>query len=166
MFSPNFSDLIFKEVNFWGFWGPAEMCRNDFEEKKVISVIFKQFWNWSHLILLDSLTPQDVYWISCHEKSLWWTHNYQPVPNTLLYHSQESLKQFIYENMVNDPWIYCFSQSLSFLRRPQKLTKSLPLIWHYVVNAKSTVKILSVCVAFFENMNFTSRQRNCHKKAK
>ena len=32
--------------------------------------------------------------------------------------------------------------------------KCSPSIWHYVVNFKSTVKILSVCVAFLENMNF------------
>ena len=43
MFGPNFSDLIYKEVNFWGFWGPAEMRGNDFEEKNVVSAIFKQF---------------------------------------------------------------------------------------------------------------------------
>ena len=32
--------------------------------------------------------------------------------------------------------------------------KSSPLIWRYVVNVKSTVKILSIFVAFLENMNF------------
>ena len=41
-----------------------------------------------------------------------------------------------------------------FLRRPQKLTKSSPLIWHLLHNVKSTVKILSIFVAFLENMNF------------
>ena len=34
--------------------------------------------------------------------------------------------------------------------------KSSPSIWHYVVNVKSTVKILSIFVAFLENMNFNS----------
>ena len=29
-------------------------------------------------------------------------------------------------------------------------------IWRYVVNVKSTVKILSIFVAFLENMNFTN----------
>ena len=33
--------------------------------------------------------------------------------------------------------------------------KSLPSIWRYVVNVKSTVKILSIFVAFLENINFT-----------
>ena len=33
--------------------------------------------------------------------------------------------------------------------------KPSPSIWHYVVNIKSTVKILSISVAFLENMNFT-----------
>ena len=32
--------------------------------------------------------------------------------------------------------------------------KSSP-IWRYVVNVKSTVKILSIFVAFLESMNFT-----------
>ena len=34
------------------------------------------------------------------------------------------------------------------------MTKSAPLIWHYVYMLNSTVKISSVCVAFLENMNF------------
>ena len=44
--------------------------------------------------------------------------------------------------------------SSSFLRRPQKLMKSSRSIRRYVVNAKSMVKILSIFVAFLENMNF------------
>jgi hypothetical protein len=32
--------------------------------------------------------------------------------------------------------------------------KSSQMIWHHVVNVKYTVKILSICVAFLENMNF------------
>ena len=54
--------LIFEAVNFWGFWGPAEMRGNDFEENKVVPLIFKQFWIRSnlHLSKLDWLTPQDV----------------------------------------------------------------------------------------------------------
>ena len=32
--------------------------------------------------------------------------------------------------------------------------KSSPSIWRYLVNVKSTVKISSIFVAFFENMNF------------
>ena len=28
------------------------------------------------------------------------------------------------------------------------------MIWHHVVNVKYTVKILSICLAFLENMNF------------
>ena len=32
--------------------------------------------------------------------------------------------------------------------------KSSASIWRYVANAKSTVKILSISVAFLENMNF------------
>ena len=43
----------------------------------------------------------------------------------------------------------------SKIRRPQKLMKSSPSIWHYVVSVKSTVKILSNYVAFLENTNFT-----------
>ena len=41
-----------------------------------------------------------------------------------------------------------------FLRRPQKLTKSSLLIWHYVVSVKSMVKIWSIFEAFLENTNF------------
>ena len=40
------------------------------------------------------------------------------------------------------------------LRRPQKLTKSSPSIWHNVVSVKLTVKISSIFVAFLENTNF------------
>ena len=32
--------------------------------------------------------------------------------------------------------------------------KSSPSIWRYVVSVKSTMKILSIFVAFLENMNF------------
>ena len=38
--------------------------------------------------------------------------------------------------------------SLCFLRRPQKLTKSSLSFWHYAVSVKSTVKILSIFLAF------------------
>ena len=41
-----------------------------------------------------------------------------------------------------------------FLRRPQKLPKSSPSIWQYVVSVKSPVKIFSNFVAFLENTNF------------
>ena len=33
--------LIFEAVNCWGFWGPAEIKRNDFEEKQGLSIDFK-----------------------------------------------------------------------------------------------------------------------------
>ena len=36
--------------------------------------------------------------------------------------------------------------------------KSSPSIWHYVVIVKSTVKILSIFVAFLENMNFQKKK--------
>ena len=35
--------------------------------------------------------------------------------------------------------------------------KSSPSIWRYVVNVKSTVKILSILVASLENMNFNTK---------
>ena len=35
--------------------------------------------------------------------------------------------------------------------------KSSPSIWRYVVNVKSAVKILSIFVAFLENMNFKNK---------
>ena len=60
IFGPNFSHLIFEAVNFLGFWDPAEMRENDFEENKVVPLIFKQFSSRSHLMKLDRLTPQDV----------------------------------------------------------------------------------------------------------
>ena len=43
---------------------------------------------------------------------------------------------------------------MCFLRWPQKLNKSSPPIWEVVHNVKSTVKILSIFVAFLEKMNF------------
>ena len=47
-----------------------------------------------------------------------------------------------------------YSESSCFLRRPHKLTKSLPPIWLYVVSVKLTVKISLIFVAFLENANF------------
>ena len=35
------------------------MRKNDFEENKVIQLIFKQFWSRNHRNKLDRLTPQD-----------------------------------------------------------------------------------------------------------
>ena len=35
--------------------------------------------------------------------------------------------------------------------------KSLPMIWHHVVNVKYTVKILSICVAFLETWTLTKQ---------
>ena len=43
---------------------------------------------------------------------------------------------------------------MCFQRRPQKLKKSSPWIWHLLHNVKLTVKISSIFVAFLENMNF------------
>ena len=34
-----------------------------------------------------------------------------------------------------------------------------PTIWQYVITVKSTVKISSIFVSFFENMNFTDKSR-------
>ena len=39
-----------------------------FEESKVVSLVFKQFWSRSHLNKLDWLTPQDVYYTCSTEK--------------------------------------------------------------------------------------------------
>ena len=36
--------------------------REQFQKKKVVSLIFTQFWSRSHLSKLDRLTPQDVYY--------------------------------------------------------------------------------------------------------
>ena len=38
------------------------MTGNNFKEKKVVPLIFTQFWSRSHLNKLDQLTPQDVYY--------------------------------------------------------------------------------------------------------
>ena len=58
------------------------------------------------------------------------------------------------ENMnlttMNAWYVVCLKKKLS------SLMKSSPSIWHYGVNVKSTVKISSVCVAFLENINFTT----------
>ena len=75
---PNFSYLIFEAVNFWGFWGPAEMRGHDLEENKVVPLIFKQFWSRSHLNNLDWLTPQDVYCCS------WFWHDAPGCMNCVL----------------------------------------------------------------------------------
>ena len=39
------------------------MRGNNFKEKKVVPLIFTQFWIRSHLNKLDRLTPQDVYYV-------------------------------------------------------------------------------------------------------
>ena len=44
---------------------------------------------------------------------------------------------------------------MSYLRRPQKLSKSSPSIWHYLVSVKSTVNISSI----LENTNFKNSCR-------
>ena len=54
-------------------------------------------------------------------------------------------KDFIWTNMHTT--VKCF------LRRPQNFTKSSSSIWRYLVSVKSIVKILSILVAFLENMN-------------
>ena len=41
------------------------MRGNNFKEKKVVPLIFTQFWIRSHLNQLDRLTPQDVYITTC-----------------------------------------------------------------------------------------------------
>ena len=43
---------------------------------------------------------------------------------------------------------------MCFLKRPQKMTKPSPSIWHLLHIVKSTVKISLIFVAFLENMNF------------
>ena len=40
------------------FWGPAGMTGNNFKEKKVVPLIFMQFWSRRHFSKLDWLTPQ------------------------------------------------------------------------------------------------------------
>ena len=57
IFGPKCSYFIFEVVNFWGFWGPEAMRGNNFKEKKVVPLIFTQFWIRSHLNQLDRLTP-------------------------------------------------------------------------------------------------------------
>ena len=42
-----------------------------------------------------------------------------------------------------------------FSKKATKLTKSSSSIWLLLQNVKSTFKILSIFVAFLENMNFT-----------
>ena len=45
-----------------------------------------------------------------------------------------------------------------FFKKAKKSTKSSPSIWHLLHNVKSRVKILSIFVAFLENMNFTMQK--------
>ena len=47
--------------------------------------------------------------------------------------------------------------SSGFLRRPRKLTKSPPYIWRWLHRVKSKMEILSIFVAFLENLNFVCR---------
>ena len=43
----------------------------------------------------------------------------------------------------------------------KKARKFFKIIWRYVVNVKSMVKILSIFVAFLENMNFIFLSDDC-----
>ena len=45
------------------------MRGNNFKEKKVVPLIFTQFWIRTHLNQLDPLTPQDAYYVGV----LYWT---------------------------------------------------------------------------------------------
>ena len=49
-----------------------------------------------------------------------------------------------------------------FLRRPHKLMKFSPMIWHHIVNCKYTMKILSICVAFFKTLTLTKQCMYIH----
>ena len=51
-----------------------------------------------------------------------------------------------------------YLENSCFLRRPQKLMKSSPSIWRSLHSVKLTVKILSIFVAFSENVNFKNRR--------
>ena len=50
-----------------------------------------------------------------------------------------------------------------FSKKPHKLTKSSPSIWHYKVSVKFTVKISSIFVAFLENTNLATKMKNVIK---
>ena len=47
-----------------------------------------------------------------------------------------------------------------FSKKAKKMMKSSSLIWRYVVNFKSIVKISSIFVAVLENMNFNQVRSN------
>ena len=63
--------LLFKVVNVWGFWGPAETRGNQKIKIKVIPSIFMKFWSRNNLDKLDRLTPQDVYKVLQHLWRRW-----------------------------------------------------------------------------------------------
>ena len=65
---------------------------------------------------------------------------------------------FSNQNYLFFQWHFGFSSY--FLRRPRKLTKSSPSIWHLLHSVKLTVKISSTFVAFWENMNFKLKRVN------
>ena len=58
-------------------------------------------------------------------------------------------------NFLETESVFVFVKVHVFPRRPLNLTKSSPSIWHLLHTVKSTMKILSIFVAFLENMNFT-----------
>ena len=85
----------------------------------------------------------------------------------LLHHDNSNNIQFFFLNNyhINFQWgRYNIKRKMpmkswsSYLpRRPQKLTKSSPSIWNYVVSVKLTVEIFSIFAAFFENTNFKKK---------
>ena len=84
-------------------------------------------------------------------------HEFSGIFNTfvclLLFHSSKTIR-LVKKNYGNSGFVV--SKSLCFLRRPQKMTKSSPSIWHLLHNVKLMVNILSFFVAFLESLNFIS----------
>ena len=64
------------------------MKGNDFEENKVVSLIFEQFWSRSHLSKLDQLTLKKVYKVPSY-----WEMSSHNVPHFTLMWRRDQLKR-------------------------------------------------------------------------
>ena len=101
----------------------------------------RTLWEWWLVAHMVHLAPDSYHADSCRLYGFRiWKRNHAGA--TFPYFR----KWHIYEKVIQ--------QSSYFLRRPQKLMKSSLSIWCYVVNVKSTVKILSIFVASLENVNY------------
>ena len=122
-----------------------EICTNDLA---IHGVGCKEIKLWKHCKNSELLKSRDHLRFFC-STGLWlMTYFLQPITGLQIIWNWKVVMSLV-ETSID-------VQNSCFLRRPQKLTKSSTSVWHLLHNVKLTVKILSIFVAFLENLNFKS----------